>query len=87
MTARPSGTVTFLFTDVEGSTRRWESHPEAMKLAMARHDALVREAIEAGDGVVFTTAGDAFCAAFSSPREAIGAAVAAQKALAAETLG
>ena len=87
MTARPSGTVTFLFTDVEGSTLRWESHPEAMKLAMARHDALVREAIEAGDGVVFTTAGDAFCAAFSSPREAIGAAVAAQKALAAETWG
>ncbi len=47
----PSGTVTFLFTDVEGSTRLWEEHPEAMRPALARHDEIVRDAIEAHDGL------------------------------------
>jgi class 3 adenylate cyclase len=77
----PSGTVTFLFTDVEGSTRRWEEHPEAMKHAMARHDAIVRGSIESEGGAVFTTAGDEFCSAFSSPTAALKAAVDVQTAL------
>jgi len=75
MTPRPSGIVTFLFTDVEGSTRRWEEHPDVMKGAMARHDAIVRGSIESEGGVVFTTAGDEFCSAFSSPTSALTAAV------------
>ncbi len=87
MAARPTGTVTFLFTDVEASTRRWEEHPDAMKDAMARHDSVVRGAIETNGGSVFTTAGDEFCAAFSSPQKAIEAAVTAQLGLAAGDWG
>ena len=60
----PSGTVTFLFTDIEGSTRLWEAQPAAMPAALARHDALVRYCIEARGGHIFKTGGDAFCAAF-----------------------
>jgi predicted ATPase/class 3 adenylate cyclase len=80
----PTGTVTFLFTDIEGSTQRWESKRDAMKPAVARHDALMRGAIEAGGGYVFKTIGDAFCAAFRTAPEAISAALAAQRALASE---
>jgi len=70
----PSGTVTFLFTDIEDSTRLWEVHPEAMRLALARHDALMRSAIEQHNSHVFKTVGDAFCAAFATaPNAAIGA--------------
>ena len=58
--AIPSGTITLLFTDIEGSTKLWEAHPEAMQIALARHDALLREAIEANNGYVFKTVGDAF---------------------------
>src|SRR5579872_1368892 len=79
--ALPTGTVTFLFTDIEGSTERWESHREAMKAAVARHDGLMRAAIEAHGGYVFKTVGDAFCAAFRTAPEAIRAAVEAQRAL------
>ena len=61
----PSGTVTFLFTDIEGSTRLWEEHPDAMRDALARHDELVREAIEAHGGYVVKTTGDGFHAAFA----------------------
>ena len=82
--ARPSGTVTFLFSDIEGSTVRWEGSPEAMERALARHDALVRAAIEAHGGYVFKTMGDAFCAAFATAPGAIAAALDAQRALAAE---
>ncbi len=53
MSELPSGTVTFLFTDIEGSTTRWEQHRDAMQVALARHDAILREAIEAHGGVVF----------------------------------
>lgn len=81
MKTLPSGTVTFLFTDVEASTRRWEAHSREMKEAMARHDAIVESAITTHGGSVFTTAGDAFCAAFSSPHGSILAAVTAQLAL------
>lgn len=80
----PSGTVTFLFTDLEGSTQLWERHPEAMKPALARHDALMRAAIERHAGYVFKTMGDAFCAAFASADAALTAAEAAQRALEAE---
>jgi len=80
----PSGIVTFLFTDIEGSTKLWEEHPEAMRAALARHDALLRQAIESNSGVVFKTVGDAFCAAFASAPDALHAALAAQRALHAE---
>jgi predicted ATPase/class 3 adenylate cyclase len=84
MTDRPSGTVAFLFTDIQGSTRLWEREPAAMSAALARHDALLRAAVEAQDGVVFKTIGDAFCAAFSTTADALAASLAAQQALAAE---
>jgi predicted ATPase/class 3 adenylate cyclase/Tfp pilus assembly protein PilF len=82
--ALPSGTVTFLYTDIEGSTKRWEQHPAIMKAAVERHDALLREAIAAGGGYVFRTMGDAFCASFPTAKQALTAAVAAQFALFAE---
>src|SRR3712207_3369184 len=82
MATRPSGTVTFLFTDIEGSTRRWDEQPEAMKHALARHDAILREAIERHNGHIFKTVGDAFHAAFSRPEDALTAAVDSQRALA-----
>ena len=84
MSALPTGTVTFLFTDLAGSTRLWQEHPEAMKPALARHDEIVRTAIEAHSGFVVKTTGDGFHAAFATPREAIGAAMDAQVALGAE---
>lgn len=61
----PSGTVTFLFTDIAGSTALWERDREAMQVALAQHDALLRTAIESRAGHVFKTVGDAFCAAFA----------------------
>ena len=84
MATPPSGTVTFLFTDIEGSTQRWEHQRQAMQQALPRHDALLRHAIESHGGYVFKTVGDAFCAAFSTAIAAVDAAVAAQRALAAE---
>ncbi|MEO6991531.1 MAG: tetratricopeptide repeat protein [Candidatus Baltobacteraceae bacterium] len=80
----PTGTVTFLFSDIEASTKRWEAHREAMALALRRHDAILREAIERHEGYVFKTVGDAFCAAFQRATQAIAAALDAQHALAAE---
>src|SRR5439155_18430021 len=79
--ALPTGTVTFLFTDIEGSTKRWEAYPQAMGAVVARHDALLRQAIEANRGYVFKTVGDAFCAAFPTALDALAAALAAQRAL------
>jgi predicted ATPase/class 3 adenylate cyclase/uncharacterized protein HemY len=78
---RPTGTVTFLFTDIESSTARWEKFPTAMKAALAQHDRLLRTAIEANGGYVFTTVGDAFCASFPTAPQALDAALAAQRAL------
>jgi len=80
----PAGAVTFLFTDIQGSTRLWEQYPDAMRAALARHDALLRGSIEANDGRVFKTFGDAFHAAFAGPEAALAAALAAQTALHAE---
>src|ERR1700722_8554298 len=79
--AAPSGVVTFLFTDVEGSTRRWETDADAMRIALAAHDDVLCKAIEAQGGWLFKHTGDGVCAAFSSPRSAVDAAVAAQRAL------
>jgi class 3 adenylate cyclase len=64
--ALPTGEVTFLFTNIEGSTRLWEQHAEARRLTLARHDALLHAAIEAHQGHVFKTMGNAFCVAFAS---------------------
>jgi predicted ATPase/class 3 adenylate cyclase/DNA-binding CsgD family transcriptional regulator len=79
---RPSGTVTFLFTDVEGSTAGWEQRPESMDSALATHDAILKSAIGAHGGVVFATAGDGFAAAFSRADAALRAAIEAQVSLA-----
>ncbi len=84
MVELPSGTVTFLFTDVAGSTRLWEEHPDAMRDALARHDVLLREAIEAHGGYVVKTTGDGFHAAFATADAGVVAAVAAQRALESE---
>jgi len=80
----PSGTVTFLFTDIEGSTRRWQEESEAMSVAVSRHDDIVRASIAQHHGVVFKTVADAFCAAFTSVDEAVAAALDAQLGLAGE---
>jgi len=77
----PSGTVTFLFTDIEGSTRLWEHERAAMEVALPRHDLLVRQSIASNGGHVFKTGGDAFCAAFRTASAAIAAALEAQRAL------
>jgi predicted ATPase len=73
--------VTFLFTDIEGSTRRWEADAAAMRAALLAHDEVLRSSIEAHDGFLFSHTGDGVAAAFASPRSAIDAAVAAQRAL------
>jgi TolB-like protein/class 3 adenylate cyclase/tetratricopeptide (TPR) repeat protein len=76
--------VTFLFSDIEGSTRLWETRHSAMQAAVARHDELMRQAIAARGGHVFKTVGDAFCAAFSTAPQALLAGLSAQQALHAE---
>jgi predicted ATPase/class 3 adenylate cyclase len=79
-----SSTLTFLFTDIEGSTQRWGLDRDAMAVALSRHDALMRDAIGAHGGNVFKTVGDAFCVAFTTAPAAVAAAIDAQRALAAE---
>ena len=81
---RPTGTVTFLFTDIEASTRQWEQDPEAMGRAVATHDALLSELIERHDGYLFSEQGDGVAAAFSTVSDAVATAVAAQQALRSE---
>jgi predicted ATPase/class 3 adenylate cyclase len=78
---RPSGTVTFLFTDIEGSTRLWDEHGSEMKDALAIHDEILRSAIESELGYIFSTQGDAFAAAFHSAGAAARCAIAIQSAL------
>jgi predicted ATPase/DNA-binding SARP family transcriptional activator len=80
----PSGTVTLLFTDIEGSTRLWDQAPEAMGSALKRHDELLRSVIEAAGGCVFTAAGDTLCSAFSTAKQAVETAREAQRVLAVE---
>ncbi len=76
----PEGTVTFLFTDMEGSTRLWEQHPETMPALLARHHAMLRQTIARHGGHLFKTVGDGVCAAFASAHAALAAAVEAQHA-------
>ena len=73
--------TTFLFTDIEGSTRLWEEQPERMRPALARHDALARRAVETRRGLVVKTTGDGLHAAFGDPLDAVGAAIALQQAI------
>ena len=87
MASPPTGTVTFLFTDIEGSTRMWERSPQAMQVALARHDELLRLAIEEHGGYVFKTVGDAFCCAFPTAPDALEAALDAQRLLLKERWG
>lgn len=77
----PTGTVTFLFTDIEGSTRLWQEFPQAMQTSLARHHEILREVIEAHNGHIFQIIGDAFCAAFANAADALVAAQKAQRSL------
>lgn len=81
----PAGTVTFLFSDIEGSTPLWEDHRQSMEVALLRHDVILRLAIETHNGYVFKTVGDAFCAAFNRAYDALMAAIEAQQRLTKET--
>src|SRR5690349_13864220 len=76
-----SGPVTFLFTDIEGSTQLWEQYPADMKAALARHDALLRQAVEAHRGHIVKTTGDGLMAVFMQPKDGMAAVLAAQRAL------
>jgi predicted ATPase/class 3 adenylate cyclase len=81
--AIPTGIVTFLFSDIEGSTVRWEREAALMRDAVRRHDAIMRLAIANARGHIFKTIGDAFCVAFHAPADAVAAAIEAQCMLAA----
>ena len=83
----PTGTVTFLFTDVEGSTTLWERHPVAMQAALARHDRVLRHAIESSNGRIVKTTGDGVFAVFGAAADALAACLAAQRALQAPEAG
>jgi class 3 adenylate cyclase len=87
MAEPPSGTVTFLFTDIESSTALWERHPEAMKAVLARHDRILGEVITIRRGHLFKALGDGVCAAFATASDALAAAVDAQRTLRAPSRG
>ncbi len=80
----PTGTVTFLFTDIEGSTERWERHRDAMRAAVAKHEEIIRKSVAAYNGYPFKTIGDAFCCAFYNVADAVAAALEAQQTLVKE---
>jgi class 3 adenylate cyclase len=80
-TAVPSDVLTFLFTDIEGSTRRWEADADAMRAALETHNQTLRDVVKAHGGQVFNYTGDGMCAVFTSPRPAVDAAAAAQRVL------
>lgn len=82
--ALPTGTVTFLFTDIEGSTALWERAPDAMREALLRHDEILRDAVVSHAGFVFATGGDGFAVAFSTAGSAVEGAVEAQRTLRSE---
>jgi len=83
----PSGTVTFLFTDIQGSTRLWQEKPQAMSVSHERHDTILRAAIESNHGYVFQIVGDSFSAAFHNATDGLRAILSAQRGLQAETWG
>lgn len=85
MSTLPSGTVTFMFTDIEGSTRLWEESRDQMRAALERHDAILSQIIERHSGYTFKTVGDAYCAVFQRAVDAATAAVDIQRAVGAET--
>ena len=85
MVEPPSGTVTFLFTDLEGSTRLWEDHPDAMRRALVRHDEILRNAVEAHGGHIVKARGDGVHAAFRTAHDALDAAVDGQRLLSMES--
>lgn len=87
MTDHPTGTVTFLFTDIEGSTRLWEEHREAMQRAFTRQEQIIRDAVVRSNGYAYKMIGDAFQVAFATAPEALAAALYAQRALHAESWG
>ena len=87
MTVPPTGTITFLFSDIEGSTKKWEKQPDAMREALAAHDRMLREVFEATSGYVFKTIGDAFCVAFDTAQSALAGALESQRALRAANWG
>src|SRR5262245_39918094 len=87
MSDLPAGTVTFLFIDLEGSTRQWEEHHEAMVGARARYYAILDDAVARSRGVVFSHTGDGVDAAFASATDAVTAAVDAQRGLGRESWG
>src|SRR4029077_3281067 len=80
----PSGTVSFLFTDVEGSTRLWDESPDVMSHVMPCHDELLRDAVDSHDGLIVKTTGDGLHAVFATAHDAVTAAVAAQRSLLAD---
>jgi predicted ATPase/class 3 adenylate cyclase len=84
MVELPSGTVTFLFTDLAGSTRSWEEHRDEMRSALARHDEILRASVESHRGAIVKSTGDGIHAVFASARDGLRAAVAAQRALTSE---
>jgi predicted ATPase/class 3 adenylate cyclase len=81
MIVPPTGTITFLFSDIEGSTKKWEKQPEAMRVALAAHDKMLRHIFESCAGHVFKTIGDAFCVAFDTAQSALAGALESQRAL------
>ncbi|NOY08099.1 MAG: tetratricopeptide repeat protein [Spirochaetes bacterium] len=85
MSALPTGTVTFLFTDIQESTRLWQNFPEEMRKSLSRHDDILRTVIQNHDGYIFKTVGDAFCAAFHTALDGINAALKCQLLLQKET--
>src|ERR671912_2078402 len=80
----PSGTVTFLFTDIEGSTKLAQDYPDAMPSLLARHNEILKQAIETHNGFVFQVVGDSFAAAFQNAHDALSAALDAQRSLQSE---
>ena len=82
-----SQTLTFLFTDIEGSTQLWEQHPKTMKEALERHDAILRESVESSNGQVVKTTGDGLMAVFGSAVDGLSACLKAQHGLAREPWG
>src|ERR1700751_5527454 len=87
MSEPPSGTVTFLFADIEGSTRLWEQYPDAMPDALVQHDRLLRAAVQSCGGHVVKTTGDGLFAVFARADSALAAALASQRSLAEATWG
>ncbi|HEX2989455.1 MAG TPA: adenylate/guanylate cyclase domain-containing protein, partial [Anaerolineales bacterium] len=81
MASLPSGTVTFLFTDIEGSTQLWEKYPDEMRTALARHDAILREALASHHGHIIKTTGDGIHAVFEKAIDAVQATLSLQRAI------